>query len=81
VALVGVDGTVGETFYERAGRLVTAMADARSRRPAGADDVPDPIGLPVEAHEEAGELIAAALLPLLARLVALALDPAADRPA
>ena len=42
-------------------------ARARSMR-TGKDDVPDPVGLPVEEHEEAGKLIVAALLPLLRRM-------------
>ncbi len=59
----------GGTFPDRARALVTALASARSRRPGGDDDdVPDPIGRPLEAHEEAGELIAGALLPLLRRI-------------
>jgi hypothetical protein len=35
------------------------------------DDVPDPIGRPLDAHGEAGELIVEAFLPLLARLASL----------
>jgi protein-tyrosine phosphatase len=63
----------GESFDERARNLVRALADVRSRRAGdGEDDVPDPISGPVEAHEEAGELIAGALLPLLGRIAALA---------
>jgi protein-tyrosine-phosphatase len=62
----------GETPAEQARGLVQALARARSRRKAGeADDVPDPIRGPIEAHEEAGELIVAALLPLLRRLAQL----------
>jgi protein-tyrosine-phosphatase len=62
----------GRGLGERARGLVKAMADARSRR-AGTDgdDVPDPIGCPVEAHEEAGELIVTALLPILRRIATL----------
>ncbi|TFV53712.1 hypothetical protein [Blastococcus sp. TF02A-35] len=59
----------GDTFRERARHLVAALATARSRRGAGAeDDVRDPIGKSAEVHEEVGELIAGALLPLLGRL-------------
>jgi protein-tyrosine phosphatase len=48
------------------------MGAARSRRQSGdADDVRDPIGLPLEAHQVAGEAIAEALLPLLERIVSL----------
>ena len=57
---------------ERARSLVKALADVRSRRTSDDnDDVPDPIRGPVEAHEEAGELIVGALLPLLSRIAAL----------
>jgi protein-tyrosine phosphatase len=64
--------TAGD-FRERAGRLVKALADLRPRRPTSAesDDVLDPIGRPLEVHQEAGELIAATLLPVLARITAL----------
>jgi hypothetical protein len=48
------------------------MATARSRRTSdAADDISDPIGQPVEVHQQVGEAIAAALLPLLGRLVSL----------
>jgi protein-tyrosine phosphatase len=73
VALAG-DGAElpGDTFVERARALVKAMATARSRRESGReDDVADPIRLPLEAHQEAGDAIAEALLPVLARIVAL----------
>lgn len=60
------------TATERCSALVRALAGARSRRVAGSDDdVPDPIGRPLESHAEAGDLIAAALLPLLDRLARL----------
>ena len=73
LALVGDDvEPAGEDLGERARDLVKALAEARSRRATDADDVPDPIGRPLEAHEEAGELIVAALLPILARIAALA---------
>jgi protein-tyrosine phosphatase len=72
----------GDDLPSRARDLVREMATARSRHSSSQDDdVPDPINLPLEAHQEAGDLIAAALLPLLARLVDLAGDApsAADR--
>jgi protein-tyrosine-phosphatase len=57
------------TLTERARALVKQLADARSRRHAtDDDDIRDPIGQPVEMHEEVGEAIAAALLPVLRRL-------------
>jgi protein-tyrosine-phosphatase len=75
----------GDRLYDRAGSLVKALAAARSRRSMdgvdkddGDDDVPDPISGPLEAHVEAGNLVAAALLPVLDRIVAL--DTAAPRP-
>ena len=59
----------GDTFAERVRSLVAALAAARSQRQAGADDdVHDPIGKPVEVHEEVGELIVTSFLPLLRRL-------------
>jgi protein-tyrosine phosphatase len=62
----------GDGPGERARSLVRTLADERARRSSEeADDVPDPIGKPVEEHEEAGELIVAALLPILARLTTL----------
>ena len=66
------DRIVRETFSDRARGLVAALAAARSRRQdSGDDDVRDPIGHPVEVHQEVGEVIAAALLPLLHRLLQL----------
>ena len=62
----------GEGLAERARALVKEMATARSRRESGPeDDVADPIGKPLEAHQEAGDAIAQALLPVLARIVSL----------
>ena len=63
----------GDTWRARAESLVREMAAARSgRRAMGeADDIADPIGRPVEAHQSAGDAIAASLLPLLARLAVL----------
>jgi protein-tyrosine-phosphatase len=60
---------VGSTFPDRTRSLVAALAAARARRwVSGDDDVPDPIGHPVEVHEEVGEAIASALLALLRRI-------------
>jgi protein-tyrosine-phosphatase len=61
----------GGTFAVRARGLVALMAAARSRRHGGqdADDIRDPIGESLEVHEEVGEAIAAALLPVLMRFV------------
>ena len=65
----------GHGLAERARGLVAAMAAARGRRPADVlDDVPDPIGWPVEVHQEVGEAIAAALIPVLARIASLGRD-------
>jgi protein-tyrosine phosphatase len=73
VRLVGEDIDLpGDGLAERARSLVSEMGAARSRRQSGdADDVRDPIGLPLEAHQVAGEAIAEALLPLLERIVSL----------
>ena len=73
VRLVGEDIDLpGDGLVERARSLVSEMGAARSRRQSGdADDVRDPIGLPLEAHQVAGEAIAEALLPLLERIVSL----------
>jgi protein-tyrosine-phosphatase len=67
-----VDEPDGADFRERAVALVAAMAGARSRRHSGADDdIRDPIGQSLAVQQEVGEDIAAALLPVLARLVRL----------
>jgi protein-tyrosine-phosphatase len=61
-----------DSFPGRCRALVKAMSTARSRRTTdAADDVADPIGRPLEFHEQVGEEIAGALLPVLARLVSL----------
>ena len=66
----------GETVADRGRALVRALADARSRRHAGdADDVADPIGRPLEAHQAAGDAIVASLLPLLSRFADLYAAP------
>jgi hypothetical protein len=60
--------TEGPTFVDRARALVARMAGARNRRRASADDdVPDPIGQPIEVHDEVGNLIVETLLPVLQR--------------
>ncbi len=62
----------GDDFLGRVRTLVQLMADARSRRRAREDDdVPDPVGLPLEVHEEVGEMIAEALFTVLRAVVAL----------
>ncbi|SSC24162.1 Protein-tyrosine phosphatase, partial [Klenkia terrae] len=73
VALVGRDVQLdGDDLAERCRSLVKKMAAARSKRPSdAADDVADPIGRPLEVHQEVAEVIAASLIPLLTRLVAL----------
>jgi protein-tyrosine phosphatase len=59
----------GETFAERARALVGHLAAARARRSGGEDDdIRDPMGLPVDVHQEVGEAIAESLLPVLTRL-------------
>ena len=58
----------GADLATRARSLVAEMASARSRRQSGDDDdIRDPIGQPVEVHEEVGRAIADALLPVLRR--------------
>jgi len=48
------------------------MALARNRRVSNvADDIRDPIGQPIDIHEEVGEAIADALIPVLARFAEL----------
>lgn len=59
---------VGESLQ----RLVRGLAAARAYRSAGGgDDVTDPIDQPVTVHEEVGEAIAEALLPVLRRIAEL----------
>jgi protein-tyrosine phosphatase len=77
VALLGHLEVEGVGLAERARSLVRHMGAARSRREGGrADDVPDPIGLPLEMHEEVGAMIAEAVVPVLTRIVGLREDPA-----
>lgn len=69
LGLVGDVALGGGEFLERGRDLVARMAAARSRRQGSQDDdIRDPIGLPVEAHDEAGAAIVEALLPILRRL-------------
>ena len=74
-ALLGLldgDPPAGNAFAERVRSLVAALAAARARRSSTAeDDIVDPMGRPVEAHQEVGQAVAEALLPVLAALVAL----------
>jgi protein-tyrosine-phosphatase len=59
----------GATLQERARKLVQLMAAARSERHAGEnDDVRDPIGQPLEVHDEVGAVIVETLLPVLRRI-------------
>lgn len=72
LATLGDVDVEGEDLVERAHNLVRALADARAgRKSSKADDIPDPIGRPLQVHQDVGETIADALLPLLERLVAL----------
>ena len=59
----------GATLPERARKLVQLMAAARSERHGGEnDDVRDPIGQPLEVHDEVGTVIVETLLPVLRRI-------------
>lgn len=75
LGIVGEDvDLAGETLAQRGRGLVREMAAARPRRVSDdSDDVRDPIGFPIEVHQQVGELIAGVLLPLLTRFAAL--DP------
>ncbi|MDP5183816.1 hypothetical protein QOZ88_14345 [Blastococcus sp. BMG 814] len=62
----------GEGFTGRARGLVAALAAARpGRRGDEGDDIADPIGRSLEGHEEVGQAVADALLPVLAALISL----------
>ncbi|MGY1604663.1 arsenate reductase/protein-tyrosine-phosphatase family protein [Geodermatophilus sp. SYSU D00815] len=75
LTLLGDVEADGDDLPSRARDLVRAMATGRSRHVGGEDDdVLDPINLPLEAHQEAGDLVAAALLPLLERFADLVAD-------
>ena len=60
----------GDDVVQRGRSLVAEMSAARSRRHSNDDDddIRDPIGLPVDVHEEVGLAVAEALLPILRRL-------------
>lgn len=62
----------GGSIDQRAAQLVPALARRRAVRRGvepETDDVPDPIGKPLELHAEVGDLIAEALFPLLQEIV------------
>ncbi len=71
--IVGEDVKVrGDDLAERARNLVKELAAARSRRQSGrGDDIRDPVGLPAEVHQEVGDAVAGALIPVLSRIAAL----------
>jgi protein-tyrosine-phosphatase len=71
VALLSPDAPATDEFpADTARRVVAKMAAVRGRRQGGSDDdVRDPIGQPISVHEEVGEVITAALLPVLDRLI------------
>jgi protein-tyrosine phosphatase len=72
VAALGDTATAGDDFAERARALVTSMAEGRSHRHSGQDDdIRDPINRPAEVHQEVGEAIVDALLPVLRRIASL----------
>jgi protein-tyrosine-phosphatase len=77
---VGDRDIAGRDIAERARSFVTAMATARGSRRSGedGDDVFDPIGLPPAAHQEMGEMVTEALLPVLDRLVRLCSHTSTD---
>ena len=60
----------GADFVERARALMREMAALRHRRQSWRDDdIRDPIGQPLDVHQEVGDAVAEALLPVLRRLV------------
>ena len=59
----------GNDFPARAKALVLEMAVVRGRRESWRDDdIRDPIGQPLDVHQEVGDAVAEALLPVLERL-------------
>ena len=81
VRLVGDVELPGKTLAARARALVREMGAARPRRQSGpGDDIDDPIGLPPEVHQETGEAVAEALVPLLRRIAGLAAEPVTGEP-
>lgn len=66
---------------ERARTWVGAMAAARGRRPLSrGDDIPDPIGRPLEVQQEVGQAISDALLPVLAQAAVLLASEGVEAP-
>ncbi len=58
----------GSDFAERARALVREMGALRGRRESWRDDdIRDPIGQPLDVHQEVGDAVAEALLPVLER--------------
>lgn len=58
----------GGSFAERAEALVRELAVVRGGRASRRDDdIRDPIGQPLDVHQEVGEAVAEALLPVLER--------------
>lgn len=71
----------GSGLPDRARSLVALLHRARAHRQSGLqDDVLDPMGQPITAHQDTGDAITAALLPILARIAALREAPAAGAP-
>jgi len=71
--LVGEDTEIpGDGLAQRARNLVKELAAARPHRQSGTeDDIRDPVGLPAEVHQEVGDAVAGALVPVLSRIAAL----------
>lgn len=68
LGLVGSDPHgPGQDILERARQLVARMSSARPRRQSreDEDDVVDPMGQPMEVHEQVGMMVVASLLPVL----------------
>jgi protein-tyrosine phosphatase len=79
--LVSEDPVVGATLPDRARQLVGLMASARAQRQNGpTDDVHDPIGQPLEVHQEVGDVIVESLLPVLGRVADLHAVPNSGAP-
>ena len=65
----------GNDFPARARSLVQGMAAVRGRRESWRDDdIRDPIGQPLDVHQEIGDAVAEALVPVLGRLADLVPD-------
>jgi protein-tyrosine-phosphatase len=81
LASVGDTVVEGADLRERMQNLVRALTSARTRRRGSdADDIRDPVGRPLRVHQEVGEQIAGALLPILERIAALANGLVAELP-